>query len=80
MTEIIAYMNCSVIENKLVKNIQPEDRYFNIKIQNKEYPSCYHYNVLVMLAKRLIKEEEINNKSKERLHWNKSLPKCIASA
>ncbi|MBI3590395.1 MAG: hypothetical protein HY094_03325 [Candidatus Melainabacteria bacterium] len=34
------------------------DKYFNVKIQNKKYPSCYQYNVLIMLAKRLIKEED----------------------
>ncbi len=74
MTEIITYMSYQVIENKL-----NEERYFNVKIRNKEYPSCYHYNVLVMLAKRLIKEEE-SNKAKERLYWDKSMAKHIASA
>ncbi len=75
-------MSYSVIENKPINNTQSEDRYFNIKIQNKEYPSCYHYNVLVMLAKRLIQEDENenNDKAKSRLHWNKSLPKYITSA
>ncbi len=75
MTEIITYMSYQVIENKL-----NEERYFNVKIRNKEYPSCYHYNVLVMLAKRLIKEEEESNKAKVRLYWDKSMAKHIASA
>lgn len=35
-----------------------EEDYFNLKIRNKEYPSCYQYNVLIMLAKRLIEEEK----------------------
>ncbi|OGI20121.1 MAG: hypothetical protein A3B68_00815 [Candidatus Melainabacteria bacterium RIFCSPHIGHO2_02_FULL_34_12] len=34
-----------------------EEDYFNIKIMKKEYPSCYQYNVLIMLAKRLLEEE-----------------------
>ena len=41
-----------------------QDKYFNVKIQNKNYPSCYQYNVLIMLAKRLIKEE--NEKIEEQ--------------
>ena len=34
-----------------------ENTYFNIKVQNKKYPSCYQYNLLIMLAKRLLKDE-----------------------
>ncbi len=34
-----------------------ESRYFNLKIRNREYPSCYHYNVLVIAAKKLVTEE-----------------------
>lgn len=34
------------------------ERYFNIPIKKKVYPSCYQYNVLVMLAKRLIQQEQ----------------------
>ncbi len=43
-----------------------EDRHFGVKVQNKNYPSCYQYNVLIMLAKRLIEEEKLagnNNKN-----------------
>lgn len=54
---IISYMPYQVIKNK-VENINPEEKYFDIPIYKKEYPSCYQYNVLIMLAKRLIKEEE----------------------
>ena len=31
-----------------------ESTYFNLKIRNKAYPSCYHYNLLVLAAKNLI--------------------------
>lgn len=34
------------------------EQYFGIKIRNKQYPSCYRYNILVMLAKRLLNEEK----------------------
>ena len=27
-----------------------KDSYFDIEIRNKKYPSCYQYNVLIMLA------------------------------
>lgn len=35
-----------------------ESKYFNVRIKKKDYPSCYQYNVLVMLAKRLLREEQ----------------------
>ncbi len=35
-----------------------EGNHFGIPIHRKNAPSCYQYNVLIMLAKRLIKEEE----------------------
>ena len=41
-------------------DLEKEDTYFNLKVQNKRYPSCYQYNVLIMLAKRLINEDEQN--------------------
>lgn len=34
------------------------EKYFNLRIKNKNYPSCYQYNVLIMLAKRLISENQ----------------------
>ena len=37
------------------------DFHFGIPIKNKNYPSCYTYNVLVMLAKRLVKEEKLKS-------------------
>lgn len=37
---------------------EQEEEYFNIKIRNKNYPSCYRYNVLIMLAKKLINQEK----------------------
>lgn len=43
-------------------DISEEEKYFNVKVQKREYPSCYQYNVLIMLAKRLLnqKKEKIN--------------------
>ena len=41
-----------------------QDKYFNIEIKNKKYPSCYQYNILIMLAKRLINEENEKENSK----------------
>lgn len=36
--------------------------YQNInKIEKKNYPSCYHYNILVMLAKRLLKQDKLQS-------------------
>ena len=35
-----------------------EDKYFNIRVQHGNYPSCYQYNILIMLAKRLLKEDQ----------------------
>jgi hypothetical protein len=37
-------MNCEVAKKE------------DYKIQNRNYPSCYRYNVLIMLAKRLVNE------------------------
>lgn len=48
MSEIISYMKYEIVKNHST----------DMEVQNKKYPSCYHYNVLIMLAKRLIKEEK----------------------
>ena len=45
------------------QSLGKEDTYFNLKVQNKKYPSCYQYNVLIMLAKRLINEDGQNQNS-----------------
>ena len=39
------------------KNTYIEEKHEFIE-EKKIYPSCYHYNVIVMLAKRLVKEQE----------------------
>lgn len=44
--------------NTSLNTSSSEEKYFNLRIKNKTYPSCYQYNVLVMLAKRLINEEK----------------------
>lgn len=51
-------MSYQITKNEINTGTGSIDEYFNIKIQNKKYPSCYQYNVLIMLAKRLIREEQ----------------------
>ena len=34
------------------------EKYFNLNIEKKDYPSCYHQNVLVLAAKKLIEKDE----------------------
>lgn len=51
-------MGYEVIKSYSDTNTQSGDEYFDVKIRNKKYPSCYQYNILIMLAKRLIKEEQ----------------------
>ena len=52
--------SCNNTDGSLNTNSQAEE-YFDIKIQKKYYPSCYQYNVLIMLAKKLIKQEKENS-------------------
>ena len=49
-------MPYKVVKNK-IENTSVEEKHFGIPIHKRDYPSCYQYNVLIMLAKRLIKEE-----------------------
>ena len=50
------------------------DNHFGIPIKNKNYPSCYRYNVLIMLAKRLLKEDSLKDKiNKNRFGLDKKL-------
>lgn len=73
ITEIISYMSHELVNNDTFDRIfndrfnchntrhdvaSGEEKYFNLRIKNKTYPSCYQYNVLVMLAKRLIEEDK----------------------
>ena len=81
---IITYMAYEVVKNKtedetikvnycnddLTKADTIEGSHFGLPIYKKHYPSCYQYNVLIMLAKRLIKEE---NKFSNRFHLDKKL-------
>lgn len=36
---------------------EEDSTYFNLKIKNKTYPSCYHQNLLLLAAKKLVTEE-----------------------
>ena len=51
-----------------------EGKHFGVPIYKREYPSCYQYNVLIMLAKRLIKEE---NNFVNRLHLDRKFAERI---
>lgn len=44
--------------NYLEQDKLQSEKYFNLTIRKKVFPSCYQYNILIMLAKRLIQEEE----------------------
>ena len=59
MSEIITYMTSNIVKNQeaLENKFVKEETYFNIPIYKKNYPSCYQYNVLIMLAKRLLNDE-----------------------
>ena len=70
---IIPYMTYQVIENKTPEVI---GEHFGLPVYKKTYPSCYRYNVLVMLAKRLIKEEK---EADNRLHLDRKIVKRIFS-
>ena len=52
-----------------------EGKHFGVPIHKKNYPSCYQYNVLIMLAKRLIKEDA--DKFANRLHLDKKFAEKI---
>lgn len=58
-----------------------KDTHFDVEIVQKNYPSCYRYNVLIMLAKRLIKkQEEKEYICKNRWCLDKKLAARITSA
>ena len=54
----------SKADSKDSSNREESELHFNVPIKkhNELYPSCYHYNILVMLAKRLVKEEQEKDK------------------
>lgn len=57
-----------------------DSKYKNAKQLDKYYPSCYRQNILVMLAKRLIDEEQSRAICKNRHMLNLKLAKEIATA
>ena len=81
---IITYMVHEIVKNKteaetievnyynndLASKDSIEGKHFDIPIHKRDYPSCYQYNVTIMLAKRLIKEDN-------RFHLDKKLLKRI---
>ncbi len=58
-----------------------EGEHFGLPVYKKNYPSCYQYNVLIMLAKRLIKEDERKvSLFANRLHLDRKFVKRIFSS
>lgn len=72
-------MTNEIVKSQLLDTNQ--NKHFNLPVQERKYPSCYQYNVLIMLAKRLIKEEEMEDKTKScpnRSFLERRLAKRIA--
>ena len=60
---------------------EANDKYFNITLKKRSYPSCYHYNILIMLTKRLInKESERVNSCMQKVNIQKHFNKNIINA
>ena len=51
-----------------------EGEHFGLPVYRRNYPSCYQYNVTIMLAKRLIREE---NNFVNRLHLDRKFAERI---
>ena len=78
-------MTCEVIKNKInnsnddfIHTDTIEGSHFGLPIHKKNYPSCYQYNVIIMLAKRLLKEEA--DMFANRLHLDRKLTERIISS
>ncbi|GEM_PF-6026374 len=58
--EVVKSLSNSSFYENVVEEIceESEDKFFDVIVKNRHYPSCYQYNVLIMLAKRLISEED----------------------
>ena len=68
-------MNCKTAKYSTDVN---GDESFGIPIIKKYYPSCYRHNVLVMLAKRLIRvEKEKNDLCKNKCQLYQKLAKRV---
>lgn len=79
--EIIEKFQESSSRNTFVKSKPVSEKYFDLEIKNKQYPSCYQYNVLIMLAKRLINEDKKNhNNNLYDIELNKQIVEAIANA
>ena len=52
-------------ENILQPTEEINGNHFGIPVRNKVYPSCYRYNIIIMLAKRLLKKELQTENKKE---------------
>lgn len=73
-------MTFEVVKNQ-INDTNNHEKYFNVDVQNKKYPSCYQYNILIMLAKRLIKREQetMINACKNRAFLDRKLAEKIVS-
>lgn len=66
-----------------IENRSKKECHLNVFPREKKviFPSCYHYNILIMLAKRLIeKDRQKELLCKSRLSLDKKLTKRIVSA
>ncbi len=71
----VDYCNNDLIDKDVI-----EGEYFGLPIHKRNYPSCYQYNVIVMLAKRLIKEDrERTDRLSNRMHLDRKITERIFS-
>ena len=89
---IITYMPYEVVKNRiedesiranycnddLISTDTIEGSHFGVPIRKRNVPSCYQYNVLIMLAKRLLQKEKQNaDKFANRLHLDRRFAERI---
>ena len=73
----------STVRDSREKEKEISKNQYKIGLQDKKYPSCYQYNVLIMLAKRLIKEDkeqEAVSQCVNRWHLDRKLARAIVNA
>ncbi len=72
----VNYCNNDLVDADII-----EGEHFGLPIYKKKYPSCYQYNVLIMLAKRLLNEDkEKACQFANRLHLDRAFAKRILSS
>ena len=89
---IITYMPYEVVKNRIEDETIRVDycndnladtntlagEHFGLPVYRRNYPSCYQYNVTIMLAKRLLKQDKQNaDKFANRLHLDRRFAERI---